>query len=200
MKNLVSTKLGVSGLVLGTALLTLLGTWTVARAAGSTISVCVRNSGAVYVIGEGFRREDCRSRDQLLTWNIQGPAGPQGPAGADGAQGPQGEPGPQGPQGEQGPQGPAGSAGRLTMYRVTSPIVSVGISETQTATATCNPGDQVISGGFFMQGSTLQVLQSKPAVTTEAWQVEGSTANPPAGILPGLGFIAAYAWCNDLTP
>jgi hypothetical protein len=100
-----------------------------------------------------------------------------------------------------GPQGPAGTGGsRLSTYRVTSPIVSIGIAETRLATATCNAGDQILSGGFAIGGSTVQITQSRPAVTTEAWQVEASTANPPAGILPGIGFVAAYAWCNDLTP
>lgn len=156
--------------------------------------MCVRRTGLVYIVGEGFRREDCRGRDQLITWSTQGTPGPQGEPGQQGPQGPAG------PQGPQGPAGTGGATGRLNMYRVTSPIVSLGIADTQTATATCDSGDQVISGGHFIQGSTAQVLQSRPAVTTEAWQVEGSTANPPAGILPGLGFVAAYAWCNDLTP
>ncbi len=138
----------------------------------------------------------------VLTPGPQGPQGEAGPQGSQGEQGLQGEQGPQGVQGEQGPQGPAGTGagGRLNTYRITSPIVSVGIAETQTATARCHAGDQVLSGGFFAQGSTLQILQSRPDLHIEAWSVEGSTANPPAGILPGLGFVAAYVVCNDLTP
>ncbi|MBI4708949.1 MAG: hypothetical protein HY764_01945 [Candidatus Portnoybacteria bacterium] len=49
-----------------------IGLWTYTRAAGDTISVCVKKSGLVYVIGEGFRRDDCKKNDKLLTWNIQG--------------------------------------------------------------------------------------------------------------------------------
>lgn len=135
----------------------------------------------------------------VLTPGPQGPVGPQGPQGLQGETGPQGPQGEQGPQGVQGPAG-TGAGGRLNTYRVTSPIVSVGLADTQTATARCNAGDQVLSGGFFAQGSTLQILQSRPDLHIEAWSVEGSTANPPAGILPGIGFVAAYVVCNDLTP
>lgn len=196
MKNVFTAKPSVFTALLTSAivLIVLLGTWTIAKAEGTMITICVRPNGLVYVIGDGFRRTDCRGRDQLLTWNTVGPAG------ADGATGPQGPMGPRGFTGAIGPQGPAGTTGRLNMYRVTSPIVSVGIAGTEIATATCGSGDQILSGGFFMQGSTMQILQSRPAVTTEAWQVEGSTANPPAGILPGIGLLAAYAWCSDLTP
>ncbi|MBI5405229.1 MAG: collagen-like protein [Candidatus Kerfeldbacteria bacterium] len=143
-------------------------------------------------------------REQIAEIELMpGPVGPAGPQGEPGPIGPQGEIGPAGPQGvqgEPGPQGPAGTAGRLNTYRVTSPIVSVGMADTQLATARCHDGDQILSGGFFAQGSTLQITQSRPDLHIEAWSVEGSTANPPAGILPGIGFVAAYAVCNDLTP
>lgn len=89
----------------------------------------------------------------------------------------------------------------LNTYRVTSPIVSVGLGATAETSAMCNPGDQILSGGFFAEGSTLQILQSRPdLLSPQRWYVQGSTANPPAGILPGIGTIAAYALCNDVTP
>lgn len=89
----------------------------------------------------------------------------------------------------------------LNTYRVTSPIVSVGLGGTAEAMATCNPGDQIISGGYFAEGSTLQIIQSRPdLLSPQRWYVQGSTANPPAGTLPGIGTIAAYALCNDITP
>ncbi len=106
-----------------------------------------------------------------------------------------------GPQGPSGPQGEIGLAGSLNTYRVTSPIVSVGLGDTAEVSALCNPGDQIVSGGFFAEGSTLQILQSRPdLLSPQRWYVQGSTANPPAGILPGIGTIAAYALCNDVTP
>ena len=98
-------------------------TSAVVRAEGTTVMVCVKNNGAMFLIGESFRHTDCRGNDQLLTWNIAGPPGPQGvpgvagPAGAQGETGPQGPAGAngavgaQGPAGPTGPQGPAGTSG-----------------------------------------------------------------------------------------
>jgi hypothetical protein len=83
-------------------------TFTVARADSPTITVCVKESGLLYVIGDGFRRADCRRNDQLITWNIGGTPGPQGPQGPIGPQGVAGATGPQGPQGTQGVAGPQG--------------------------------------------------------------------------------------------
>ena len=94
-----------------------------------------------------------------------------------------------------------GSHGVLNTYRITSPIVSVELGGTAEASALCNPGDQIVSGGYFAEGSTLQIIQSRPdLLSPQRWYVQGSTANPPAGILPGIGTIAAYALCNDVTP
>lgn len=110
-----------------------------------------------------------------------------------------------GPTGEPGPQGELGPAGSFNTYRVTSPIVFVNIASTANTRALCEPGDKIMSGGFFANGSTLQITQSRPELVTstpgvQGWFVEGSTANPPAGILPGIGDIAAFALCNDVTP
>lgn len=80
------------GLVAATVLLVIGGVllWGHSRATGETITVCVKKTGLVYVIGEGFKRTDCKPGDTLLSWNTEGPTGPQGP---------------------QGLQGPAGAAG-----------------------------------------------------------------------------------------
>ncbi len=96
------------------------GVWTFIKAGGQQISVCVKNSGLVYVIGESFKRQDCKKNDSLLSWNIVGPqglkgnkgdigpkgdTGEQGSIGLTGSQGVQGEPGPKGDRGEQGSSG-----------------------------------------------------------------------------------------------
>ena len=81
------------------------------RAENLTITVCVKNNGAMYLIGESFVREDCRRTDRLLSWNIAGPQGPQGVAGVAGPGGAQGETGPQGPAGAKGETGVQGAAG-----------------------------------------------------------------------------------------
>lgn len=82
--------------------------WTFTRAAESEITVCVKKSGAVYVIGDDFRRADCKKNDKLLTWNIQGPKGDKGDKGDQGIQGEKGEKGEKGDKGDQGLQGEPG--------------------------------------------------------------------------------------------
>lgn len=67
-----------------------LSIWTFSRAAGTEISMCVKQSGASYVIGTGFAKQACNSNEQLLSFNITGPQGPQGIQGPIGPQGPEG--------------------------------------------------------------------------------------------------------------
>lgn len=101
----------VSGTLLAGVVALSLFASTVVRAEGPTITVCVKNNGAMFLIGESFRKADCRSNEQLLSWNIAGPQGPQGVPGVAGQAGPQGETGPLGPAGVQGPPGPTGPQG-----------------------------------------------------------------------------------------
>src|SRR3989344_4512667 len=89
------------------------GLWSYSQASeGGTISICVKKSGLVYVIGAGFRREDCKKNESLLTWNTQGIQGPKGDTGIAGPQGPQGEKGDKGDPGEQGSKGNQGIPGQ----------------------------------------------------------------------------------------
>ena len=104
------------------------GMWTYSRATGSQITVCVKKSGLIYIIGEDFKRTDCKKSDSLLSWNkdgIQGPKGDkgdQGDVGPIGPQGPKGDTGEQGPigltgpQGETGPKGDSGVGSSLHLY------------------------------------------------------------------------------------
>lgn len=136
MQETISRKWVSGALLAGVVALSLFAS-TVVRAQGPTITVCVKNNGAMFLIGESFRRADCRSNEQLLSWNIAGPQGPQGPQGVPGVAGqagPRGETGSQGPAGVNGlpgaagvqgppgptgPQGPAGtSAGSIGKSRV----------------------------------------------------------------------------------
>lgn len=61
---------------------------------GNEITVCVKRTGLVYMIGEGFRRSDCTRSEKLVTWNSQGPKGDKGDKGDPGEEGPPGDPGP----------------------------------------------------------------------------------------------------------
>jgi hypothetical protein len=99
------------GILLGSSV------WLSAQAEGTSITACVKNTGAVYVIGEGFKSSDCKTNEQIVSLGMEGPAGPQGPQGETGPAGPQGETGEQGPAGvngapgAQGPQGLPGAQG-----------------------------------------------------------------------------------------
>jgi hypothetical protein len=97
----------------GGAFVLVIGLYGVAssRAAGREITICVKRSGLVYVIGDGFRRSECRGTDQLISWSAESVPGPQGPAGAHGVDGTNGAPGADGAAGPQGPQGPQGAQG-----------------------------------------------------------------------------------------
>lgn len=97
--------------------------WTLAQAVSPAVTVCVKNGGTMYMVGEGFKRADCKDNDRLLSWNITGPQGPQGLQGVPGATGQVGQQGPigetgadglQGPAGPQGPQGVQGPTGATT--------------------------------------------------------------------------------------
>jgi uncharacterized protein (TIGR02145 family) len=65
------------------------------KAANSIVEICVKKSGFVYVVGEGFRRNDCTKSDKLITINTEGIQGPKGDTGATGPMGPQGPSGTQ---------------------------------------------------------------------------------------------------------
>jgi len=79
--------------------------------APNTVTICVKNSGFVYVVGQGFWTKDCGKRDKLITINTAGVPGPKGDKGDTGEVGPQGPKGDQGEQGTQGLQGVQGDKG-----------------------------------------------------------------------------------------
>jgi len=145
----------------------------------------------------------------------QGETGPQGAQGIpgmngmNGEQGPQGEPGPQGPIGPMGLQGPVGATGASGPQGPAGPqsisgktyIVNgnqVPFTNPATSTATCNPGDSILTGGFktsfaLDENDKLNSFNSYPD-TTSSWTVFLSAG----GIVPVGGFFAqAYAICFD---
>jgi len=74
-------------IVLFIGLSLVLGLWAYTKANGEEITVCVRNNGLMHVIGEGFRRTECRRNETLLSWNIQGEKGDTGEQGEKGEDG-----------------------------------------------------------------------------------------------------------------
>ena len=74
-----------------------------------TLTVCIKDNGLVYAIGNGFHKADCKKNDKLFTfdWNTIGGVGATGASGATGQTGPTGPSG----FGETGSTGPAGATG-----------------------------------------------------------------------------------------
>jgi len=67
------------------AALVAIGSVTLVLAETGTITACVRNSnGEIRIVTQA---SDCKSNEQPLAWNLQGPVGPQGPPGPEGPAG-----------------------------------------------------------------------------------------------------------------
>lgn len=49
------------------------------------LQVCVKHSGAMYLIGPEYRRTECKLADTPLALNTEGPQGPVGPQGPEGS-------------------------------------------------------------------------------------------------------------------
>jgi hypothetical protein len=111
------------------------------------IHACVNNrNGAVRIVGANTACD--ASKETALDWGIQGPKGDKGDTGDVGPMGPQGPQGEQGSIGPMGPQGPAGiGVNFYTRYSTfTVPHGQDGYRE-GFGSASCDPGDLVISGG-----------------------------------------------------
>jgi hypothetical protein len=74
----------VVGMVLSMAVL---GGWAYTHAEGSVVTICIKQTGLVHVIGEGFKRADCKNNEQLITFNTQGVQGIKGDKGDKGDRG-----------------------------------------------------------------------------------------------------------------
>lgn len=148
----------------------------------SPLTLCIKNSGAVYALFSGFRRDNCNKNDLLYTLTSsngsQGPKGDKGDPGEVGPQGPQGLPGVTGEPGIPGEAGPKGDRGEVGETGLQGPkgdkgdkgdpgdtvnislgheIVSTSLQNTnpeKTLTVTCPTGKKVISGGHYADSLT----------------------------------------------
>jgi hypothetical protein len=126
-----------------------------------------------------------------------GPTGPPGPQGAMGLQGPQGNTGATGATGPQGPAGPQSIAGKT--YFVDGPLIQN--QNPADSFAACNPGDTLLSGGFFLLPSNLSnedyvsAFYSYP-VNSNQWRAVINVVDnsPPSNPTPD---IQARAYCFD---
>ena len=59
----------------------------------SSIQLCIKESGAAFVVGQGFKKVECKNNDKLFllttSTGATGATGATGPTGATGAVGPQ---------------------------------------------------------------------------------------------------------------
>ena len=85
--------------------------WAYSQAAGEVITVCVKKSDLVHVVGSDFKRTDCKGNERILNWNTQGIKGDKGDSGEKGDRGEKGEKGDTGHQGIQGEKGDKGEPG-----------------------------------------------------------------------------------------
>lgn len=112
MKKLLLNKVSafiIGGIIVGLSVFAYQA--SAASEAPQTVTICIKNSGFVYVVGQGFWAKDCGKKDKLITINTAGVPGPKGDKGDTGEVGPQGPKGDQGEQGTQGLQGIQGDKG-----------------------------------------------------------------------------------------
>jgi hypothetical protein len=126
-----------------------------------------------------------------------GPAGPQGIQGDTGPAGPQGLTGPQGIQGETGPMGPQGPAGFITLYKRYGNF-SVAPTVSGSGVASCDPGDEIISGGYGVMSPIVVVTSSTPVYNTSTTVWSWSVVVFNNGGSSTVVYITAV--CGDTTP
>lgn len=107
--------------------------------APAVIHGCVNNSSGTIKIVSGD--DGCANNEQLLTWNMEGPAGPSGPA---------------------GPKGPAGPSG-ISGYEIVSHQVFLPPG-TANVHVECPTGKKVLGGGFSIETPTdVRLFSSAPS-------------------------------------
>ena len=160
-----------------------------------------------------FKFDDKDRKDSNRT-GTQGPAGPQGipgvsgppgPTGATGATGPQGIPDIQGERGFNGTQGPQGAPGlndiSSSVYKVVESPRSNLTFGSNTATAFCDEGDTVLSGGHIIlpnaAANTLHIAMNSiiQEVDLFGWQVIVEPTPTPV-----QAFLEVNVWCFDNPP
>lgn len=88
MKNIILNRslviIFLVGLLFGMGIV---GSTPVTVASGPEMTVCVTKGGIMHLIGDDFKRSDCKKNEKLLTFNAVGQPGPQGAEGVAGKDG-----------------------------------------------------------------------------------------------------------------
>lgn len=118
-------------------------------AAPAKIFACVDKTKLTVRIIDPAKKQECKSTEQALSWNVTGPAGARGPAGPRGATGPAG---PTGATGATGPKGPAGPVGPQGPASPATPDSRFG---TRTANAAAGSGAPCTMGSVWLTAGTV---------------------------------------------
>ncbi len=105
------------GIIIGSVIV---GTISITKASSNAeLTVCVTKDGTTHMVGDTFKRDECKKNEKLVTFNVQGPKGDTGATGAQGIsgvigvkgeKGDKGDLGLDGAKGDVGPQGPKGDS------------------------------------------------------------------------------------------
>ena len=170
VRNLMSPSMVVALLALsvamgGTAYAAIVITGTNVKD-GSLRSVDIAD-GAFGVQGRDVKDGSLGSNDlsALARASLKGNAGATGAAGAPGAAGATGPTGATGATGTAGSTGATGPAGPVVLNYVFSGSASVGAGFTQTAFASCPPGQSLTGGGGGMLGGQSEGMLGGPPTT-----------------------------------
>jgi hypothetical protein len=107
--------------------------------------------------------------------------------------------GPQGLQGDQGvpgPPGPPGPDGQPLFTQHTGDPVAVPGDDVATASAVCDAGEQVVSGGYLpTNGNTILWILSSvagvdPALNRDGWSVLAANATSTEGSIEAIAYCA----------
>jgi len=140
---------------------------------GKTFYACEAPNGLI-VLTSSVQRT-CPKGTRATSWNQIGPLGPQGPVGETGVA---------------GPAGPAGPPGIVNTYSRSNSVV-IAPSDTSYAKATCDTGDLMTGGGYYMPNPGLRVLDNRPV--GGSWEVYA--INDASGVRS----VTAYVMCASST-
>src|SRR5215475_12620545 len=140
---------------------------------------------ACFLLSASSAPSECLQIPLKLAKHCKGPPGPPGPTGPMGPSGQPGTPGPPGPPGASGPVGPTGPTGQSGSAAITITTETMTTTFTRrllkgdlvTAIASCQPGEQVVGGGYTVEISQFQDIHQLALLN------DRPTAEPPQSYL-----------------
>jgi len=170
------------GIIIGSVIV---GTVSITKASSNAeLTVCVSKDGVMHMIGDSFKRSDCKKNEQIISFNTQGPKGDKGDVGPRGLKGEKGVVGPQGIAGPMGPIGPQGLPGISCTTSTTTVVTPPNTSTTTDATSTIGIIDQV---------TDVITSTSTPVVDTVPPSIGPDSVTPVSNDVPPFLYIGGPA-------